>query len=303
MKLFYDPSYTRAGHSFDTTRKSGWIAESLAIAPIPGIEIQAPTPATEEQVRWAHGGEYVKAVRTGEPRSLAESQDFTWDPGLWPMVLASTGGVIAAAQAAMRNGISGSLSSGLHHARRDGGAGYCTFNGLAIAARASLDAGAGAVLILDLDAHCGGGTQSLVADNPRIWHVDVAVDAYDRYEPSPRCSLTLVEEARDYLESIAARLVVLEREAPRFDLCLYNAGMDPAQDCAIGGLPGITETVLRERETMVFSWCRQRRIPVAFVPAGGYVGPRLDRDGLVTLHRLTLEAAGSGLQIASSIGP
>ena len=36
--------------------------------------------------------------------------------------------------------------------------------------------------------------------------------------------------------------------------------------------------------------CTQR-LPVAFVLAGGYVGPRLDQARLVALHRLTLSAA------------
>jgi hypothetical protein len=34
-----------------------------------------------------------------------------------------------------------------------------------------------------------------------------------------------------------------------------------------------------------------RGIPIAFVLAGGYLGPELERAGLVALHRLTLEAA------------
>jgi hypothetical protein len=42
------------------------------------------------------------------------------------------------------------------------GAGFCTFNGLALAALAALDLGAKRVLVLDLDAHCGGGTHELL---------------------------------------------------------------------------------------------------------------------------------------------
>ncbi len=291
MKLFYSPSYTLAGYNFDTTRKSGWIAESLAVQPIPGIELQAPAPAPEEQVLWVHDAEYVEAVRTGAPRYLAESQHFTWDSESWPMVLASTGGTVAAALAAMRDGVAGSLSSGLHHARRDHGEGYCTFNGLAIAARAAIEAGAESVLILDLDAHCGGGTQSLVDHDPRIWHTDVAVNSFDCYEPCERSALSIVQDARDYLPQIRSRLDSLEEQAPAFDLCLYNAGMDPYEGCAVGGLHGINQEMLKEREELVFAWARRRRIPIAFVLAGGYVGPGLDQAKLVALHRLTLAAA------------
>jgi len=64
---------------------------------------------------------------------------------------------VAAAQGAWRTKKNtGSLSSGLHHARRTHGAGFCTFNGLALAALTALEvltAGAQRVLILNLDAH------------------------------------------------------------------------------------------------------------------------------------------------------
>jgi hypothetical protein len=67
--------------------------------------------------------------------------------------------------------------------------------------------------------------------------------------------------------------------------------MDPFAGSSIGGMQGVTQKVLRDREVAVFSWCRMRGVPIAFVLAGGYLGPELERAGLVALHRLTLEAA------------
>jgi acetoin utilization deacetylase AcuC-like enzyme len=67
--------------------------------------------------------------------------------------------------------------------------------------------------------------------------------------------------------------------------------MDPFVGCSIGGLQGVTQKVLRDREVAVFSWCRMRGVPIVFVLAGGYLGLGLERAGLVALHRLTLEAA------------
>ncbi len=154
MKLFFNNDYDAAEYRFDTTRKSGWIADSLAI---PGLRITSPAPTTREQLLDVQSAEYVDAVITGEPASLARSQGFTWGPRLFSAVAASTGGVIAAAR---EGEISGSLSSGLHHARRGRGSGYCTFNGLAIAAKDAIRRGVPSVLILDCDAHCGGGTAS-----------------------------------------------------------------------------------------------------------------------------------------------
>jgi hypothetical protein len=81
----------------------------------------------------------------GDPGEV-ESQGFSWDAGLWPMVLASNGGAVAAGLAALEHGVAGSLSSGLHHARRAKGAGFCTFNGLALAAREALAGGTRSIL-------------------------------------------------------------------------------------------------------------------------------------------------------------
>jgi hypothetical protein len=67
--------------------------------------------------------------------------------------------------------------------------------------------------------------------------------------------------------------------------------MDPFENCPTGGKGGITQEMLANRERMVFGWCRDRNLPVAFVLAGGYVGTGLDENGLVELHRLTLLAS------------
>jgi hypothetical protein len=76
-----------------------------------------------------------------------------------------------------------------------------------------------------------------------------------------------------------------------------DAGMDPCENSAIGGRAGITPDVLAQRERLVFDWCRNRQVPIAFVLAGGYVGERLSQDDLVDLHRLTLAAAASPVDL------
>ncbi len=293
MKLFYSPEYVLAEYAFDTTRKARWVAESLQMAPVAGVEFVAPEPVTEAQVCAVHDPVYVAAIRTGEPRALAESQRFRWDALLWPSLCASTGGVVAAAQVALREGCAGSLSSGLHHARFDRGNGYCTFNGLALAAHQALADGAQSVLILDLDAHCGGGTHSLVADEPRIMHADIGVHPFDTYVATGANRFEFVSSADRYLPAVHELLAHLEENDSSYDLCLYNAGMDPHEGSAEGGLAGITEQVLAERERMVFAWLRAQGIPVAFVLAGGYVGPRLPQEQLVALHRLTVQTAAA----------
>src|SRR5687768_495720 len=101
LPIYYSSDYTLAGYAFDTTRKSALVADSLREQPIPGVRLVEPRPLTADELADVHAPAYVEAVRTGEPRALAESQSFDWDPGLWRMVCATNGGAVAAALAAL----------------------------------------------------------------------------------------------------------------------------------------------------------------------------------------------------------
>ena len=289
--LYYSDKFVLAQDSFDTTRKAGWIADSLAKQPIPNVCLLPPRPATEDQVLRVHSPAYLAALRTGQPRETARASQLGWDAGVLPMALRVCGGMMDAGKAALRDGVAGTLASGFHHAKRDRGAGFCTLNGLAIAAHALAEATGGHVLILDLDAHCGGGTHSLIQHHPRLWQLDVSVMPYDDYQPGARCLKETVDEARRYLNTLWRCLQQAEAEWPQFAVCLYNAGMDVHQDCEVGGLAGMDALLLTLREAMVFQWCRERAIPLAYAMAGGYTSDKLTRRRLVDLHRLTIAAA------------
>ena len=288
MRVFYSPAYVAAGFSFETTRKASWVAASLDAGPIAGVKLVEPIPVARDQLLAVHDTHYVRAIETGEPRELAESQGFDWDAALWPAVLASNGGVVAAALAALEDGVAGSLSSGLHHAKRSSGDGFCTFNGLVLAARAALAAGVGSVLILDFDAHCGGGTASLIGDEPRITQFDVSTSRFDQYVDTPRARLALVDSAADYMARIQDALGEADRSGTKYDLCLYNAGMDPYEACPVGGLPCITRAILAERESRVFTWCAER------AQAGSLALQQLEHLGRIGRFEQMVVEAGFG---------
>lgn len=292
MILYWSPDYVAAAYDFDTTRKSAWIIESLKSRPIAGVEIIAPPLLSAEDFCAVHSEEYVEAVRWGMPKRLAESQGFHWDPGLWTMARAQASGIVAALLHALQTGEdAGSLSSGQHHALYDSGAGFCTFNGIVIGAKQALRAGAKGVLIIDLDAHGAGGTHSLIENEERIHQLDIAVNSYESYRVHSPNTYNFIRTAASYTPALRLRLDALAKSGERFDVCLYYSGMDPYEQCEIGGLTGINQRILEERERIVFGWCREQKIPVAFGIGGGYLNSDFPRDELVNLHRLTLAAA------------
>ncbi len=293
IDIFYSTNYNCEGLSIDTREKAKWIVDSLETDPISGVILQEPPTMTSAQMGAVHSVEYTSAIFTGVPLSVANRNGIgNWSPGLRSSILASTGGVIESAiRAFQTRANSGSLSSGLHHAGKDSGNGFCSVNGLALAAQSLLDHGARRVLILDLDAHCGGGTASLIRGMLGVEQVDVSVSSYDQYQSTTNTQLTM-SDGRNYLADIDRTLESILSPAS-IDVVIYNAGMDPHEDCHVGGVRGITTEVLAQREAMVFDWAQKNSLPVSFALAGGYSGPRLSRDELVNLHRLTITTAAN----------
>ena len=257
----------------ETRTKSGPLAKILASGEVPGIEILSPLPATRNELLAIHDPEYLDQIINGDA-DLARS------------ILASTGGVRDALDAMFVSGRAGSLSSGLHHAKRGHEEGLCYINGLALAAlRAINNHAVTKVGILDLDSHCGGGTFSMVGENEKVVLADVSCNSYDIWRPnSDRHYLEVVKSANEYLDAVKRALEHLNG----VDALIYNAGMDPFEDCAIGGMRGITREVLAERERLVAQWCEDTQTTAMFVLAGGYGGKNLDLDGVARLHLPTI---------------
>jgi len=286
MKLFYDETYSPHSATFDTHAKARLVAERAR--ELPGLDIVSPRPATAPELNSIHDERYVEAILTGRPEDLASSNGFSWSPALRDSILASTGGVRDAVLTALASGgVAGSLSSGLHHASYRRGQGFCSVNGLVLGARAALGAGAARVLIIDFDAHCGGGTASMISGLAGVEQIDVSVSSYDQYINTDNARLWM-SNGQNYLRDVNNALESVH--APdSVDLVLYNAGVDAHEHA--GGVSGVTTDVIHRREHRVIEWCHSHGLPVAFVLAGGYSGGEFAMGNVADLHLLLVDAA------------
>ena len=303
MTLFHDPEFAAPiGNHIMPISKFGLVAAE-AKKTFHHIAIVSPDPVTEPDLLRVHAFNYISAVKTGEPRSLAESQKFPWSPELFPSVCLTAGGVLAAARQALSDGISGALASGFHHACRDHGEGFCTFNGLVVALEAMRAAGQiRHAAVLDLDLHYGNGTAQLTAE--RSWmralsiygndydantpYRDVRsrrhVDGYNHFSvpliPSGSSDRNVLMQALDdHLDWILA--------GERPDILLYQAGADPLRDDPYSPLD-LDHADLMERDRLVFEFAKRHSLPVAWVLAGGYTE---DISQVVEVHLNTLRAS------------
>lgn len=315
MKIFWNENYTSIKYDFDTSRKSDNIvnlinktiletpAKVRVLQDVPTIEIVDPEKTTDisktEQLieRWLHP-QYVKALKTNDNPRLSQSQGFEWCPNTYKFARAHTHGLIASIDEVLANGgRSGSLSSGLHHASKDSGAGFCTINGIALSAIYAYEQGLEPI-VLDFDAHCGGGTMDflktfngvlqtqdkiLSKSTPSIRHIDLSTNYFDEYDIDVNeswANLHVLDLNEDYLDEVRKSLKLAEPYITDKTVFIYNAGIDPI------GSRGIDEEVITQREKIVSEFIGDRK--AIFALAGGYSGMSTTRDDVAKMHLKTI---------------
>ncbi len=236
-----------------------------------------PEPMPLDWLRHVHCPDYTAEVvearvppakerRIGFPVTLPVA----WRSQLVP------GGTYRAALEAKARGFAANTGGGSHHALYDSGAGYCVFNDLALAAVRLVGEGRAArVLIVDCDVHQGDGTAALTAGRSEIATYSIHGE---KNFPARKARSTLDVPLADgtgdaeYLATLEATLLpMVEDFAP--DLILYQAGVDPLADDRLGRL-ALSQDGIDARDCFIGALARDRAIPLASTPGGGY-GPDL----------------------------
>lgn len=277
IPVFYSPRMVAQAEGYSPSAyKPRLVAEALAASGFP-IQFFEPSPVSVADFERVHTPAFVRGILFCElangfgdlDSEVAKSLPYT------------SGSMLDAARAAKPNLPAASLSSGFHHAGYACCQGFCTFNGLMVAAAAILKEGrARSIAIVDADMHYGDGTEDILGllDDlrERIQHISLGREHHSRHH------------ARAYLESMRGLDALFRRNHP--DLILYQAGADPHVNDPLGGV--LTSDELRERDSILFRIAHDQGIPVAWNLAGGY--QRTDTgaiDPVVAIHLATFEEA------------
>jgi len=266
MKVVYAECMVADAQSFSPSARKPRDVVASWRRRFPSIEVIAPTPTTLDQLCLAHDPDYVRGVlalrlANGFGNHLAEvAQSLPW----------TSGAMLTAARVALVEGVAVAPVSGFHHACHDQGGGFCTFNGLMVAAMVlRKERAVRRVGILDFDQHYGNGTTDIIGELGLHWVEHYSAGAW----------WDQPEQAERFLAGIPQ---VLERFAD-CDVLLYQAGADPHIDDPLGGW--LTTAQLRERDRRVFVACKAMGLPVAWNLAGGY---QTDLRKVIDIHDNTM---------------
>ena len=286
MQAYYSDHFVLPlpdGHRFPMA-KYALLRERIA-AELPAVQLVEAPAATDGELALAHEPAYIEAVTRGllSPTQQRE-MGFSWSERMVERSRRSVGATIAAARAALRQGVAANLAGGTHHAQAGRGGGYCVFNDMAVAARLmqaewhrtplTMPRSLLRVAVIDLDVHQGNGTAAIFRDDPSVFTLSLhgAKNFPFRKEPGD-LDVELSDGCQDdeYLQALDASLTTLwARHVDQLPgLVFYLAGADPHEGDRLGRLK-LSAAGLAERDRRVFAACEQRGIPVALTMGGGY---------------------------------
>lgn len=294
MKAFYSDHFVLPlpeGHKFPMAKYSRLRERILAEGIVAPEDLHEAPLASLDDLRLVHDPGYVDAVANGTVRPEIQRRiGFPWSPQMVERSRRSVGATIAAARAALDDGMAANLAGGTHHAFADRGEGFCVFNDVAVGVRVLQRNGhANRIAIVDLDVHQGNGTAAIFSGDPSVFTFSMHGDKnYPFKKEVSDLDVPLADGTGDdeYLSLLRAHLPdVLNRHQP--DFVFYLAGADPFEGDRLGRLK-MTIEGLRRRDEIVMEACTKARLPVAISMSGGYAN---DVDEIVTIHANTIRTA------------
>ena len=289
LQAFYADNFVLPlpdGHRFPMAKYR--LLRDRVVQELRGVQMAQAPAASDGELALVHTPDYIAAVTHGTLAAAAQREiGFPWSPAMAERARRSVGATVAAARvalgpggAARGEGVAANMAGGTHHAYAHKGSGFCVFNDVAVAARLMQVEWARErrypreplrVAIIDLDVHQGNGSASIFARDDSVFTLSVHGEKnFPFRKEAGDLDVELPDGCTDpaYLHALEHALDELAR---RFEpgLVFYLAGADPFEGDRLGRL-ALSFDGLEARDRRVFDWAWQRRVPLAFVMAGGY---------------------------------
>lgn len=275
VKIAWDPIYAHPlpeGHRFPMLKYELIPAQLLHEGLISEANLFSPDQVEEEIILWSHDADYWRQLKELTlPAREQRRIGFPLNPRLLERERRITQGTIDGALHALKHGLAFNVAGGTHHAGSNWGEGFCMLNDQAVAANYLLNSKlCSRILIIDLDVHQGNGTAEIFKNEGRVFTFSMHGDKNFPFRKEVSdLDIGLEDGLGDeaFLGKLASSLPKLAAFKPEF--VFYLSGVDVLATDKLGKL-GMTKAGCRERDQMVFQFCKDHGLPVQVSMGGGY---------------------------------
>jgi acetoin utilization deacetylase AcuC-like enzyme len=251
-------------------------------------QFHKPYPCSIKTLKGAHSQTYINnIINKSLDQNGVKKIGFPLVDSVVKRSLVATGGTVLASKLALEHRIACNTAGGSHHANFDGGAGYCVFNDVAVAANYLLNKGlVKKILIVDLDVHQGNGNSDIFGNNKNVFTFSMhSKSNYPAKKSKSDLDIELEDNTEDqkYIETLKDSIQLLNRQ--KFDFVFYIAGVDVHFNDRLGKLK-LSDDGIKKREEIVIGNFFSKKIPICGVLGGGY---NKNFDKLVELHSILHE--------------
>lgn len=174
------------GHPFRSDRYTNFIR--LLREKVSDLEVIEPRYASDEELLLVHDKGYVDFIEGTSrgiwlPSSRFLSPDTPIQPGIGKAARLIAGSSLIAGELVWEGKFTRAVGvgGGMHHAKKNYGAGFCIYNDVAIGVKNLIQKGLERILILDTDAHAGDGTCEIFYEDPKVLFIDLHQDPLTLY--------------------------------------------------------------------------------------------------------------------------
>ena len=251
-------------------------------------QFHKPYPCSVKTLKGAHSQTYISnIINKSLDQNGVKKIGFPLVDSVIKRSLVATGGTVLASKLALEYRIACNTAGGSHHANFDGGAGYCVFNDVAVAANYLLNKGlVKKILIVDLDVHQGNGNSDIFENNKNVFTFSMhSKSNYPAKKSKSDLDIELEDNTEDqkYIETLKDSIQLLNKQ--KFDFVFYIAGVDVHFNDRLGKLK-LSDDGIKKREEIVIGNFFSKKIPICGVLGGGY---NKNFDKLVELHSILHE--------------
>jgi acetoin utilization deacetylase AcuC-like enzyme len=261
-------------------------------------------PITKEDLLRVHSREYVAKLYSAElEKEIIRTFELIDEQGnyyryapdtaklplthLFDRTLATVASTVQCCRVALDKNFCFAFNGGMHHAQQNHGAGFCPINDIVIAIRKlQAENCIRTAWVIDTDAHKGDGTAALTRGDDSITTLSIHMahswpldgEQYDRagnLNPSFIDSDIDLPMARGEDQLYVSRLQEGLNKLGDFsrpDLAVVVSGVDPFEKDELPSTGDLRLSLaqMMQRDLLVYGFLKERKIPGAYLMAGGY---------------------------------